>query len=416
MKRKLLKQISNEWQSNVWLAVELLIVSVVIWYIADEVYTKYATYNEPRGFDTEHCYLLSFDMLSEKSPDYVPYESVERQNDDLVALVNRLKTRPEIEAVGLGQNAYPYNGSNSGTILTVDTFSSNGYCVRRYVSPDFIKVFKYRGVNGETPEQLADMLAKNPHLFLASDNLLRHQGVEHLDAFVGREFSNEANRDTLELGAAIEVVRYSDFSQGFYSVSMVWAFPEKYYYHLNELVVRVKDNMDKDFAENIMADSWKSLRVGNYYISSVKSFDDIRDQFQRSEYNDMRNSIAGVSFLLLNIFLGLLGTFWFRTQQRVSEIAIRKVNGATSGDVFRRMIGEGELLLLLVVPLAAVLDYALTYFELNSNYGGAYFEPVRFTMCVLISWGLMALMVALGIAIPAYKAMKLQPAQALSEE
>ena len=37
----------------------------------------------------------------------------------------------------------------------------------------------------------------------------------------------------------------------------------------------------------------------------------------------------GMGFLLLNIFLGLLGTFWFRTQQRRSEIALHKAHGAT---------------------------------------------------------------------------------------
>ncbi len=416
MKRKLLKQIANEWQSNVWLAVELLIVSVVVWYIADNIYTKIAIYNEPRGFDTEHCYLLGFDELSEKSPDYVNYESTEQQNDDLVAMVDRLKARPEIEAVALGQSSYPYNGSNSGTNLTVDTFSTGGYCLRRYVTPDFVKVFRYHGTHGETPDQIAEMLEDTPNIFLASDNLFIHYGIEHMDEFVGKEFANAGSRDTLKLAGILNVVRYSDFDEKATAFSMLRALPRSMYYWCNELVVRVKDNMDHEFAENLMNDSWNKLRVGNYYISSVKSFDTIRDNFQRSSYNEMRNYITGAVFLMLNIFLGLLGTFWFRTQQRVNEIAIRKVNGATSGDIFRRMIGEGELILGLILPFAVVIDYALTHFELNSCYSWNYFEPVRFIVCVLVSWILISIMIALGISIPAYRAMKLQSAVALSEE
>ena len=53
MKRKLFRQISNEWKSNIWLALELLIVSVVLWFVIDSMYTTYAILNEPRGFDTD---------------------------------------------------------------------------------------------------------------------------------------------------------------------------------------------------------------------------------------------------------------------------------------------------------------------------------------------------------------------------
>ena len=52
--------------------------------------------------------------------------------------------------------------------------------------------------------------------------------------------------------------------------------------------------------------------------------------------------------LLLNIFLGLLGTFWFRTQQRRGEIALHKAMGATDGAVFGRLMSEGMFLLLIL--------------------------------------------------------------------
>ncbi len=57
MTKKLLTQIKNEWLSNLWLVLELLVVSVVMWYVVDYLYTR-ATYLEPRGFNIEHCYLI----------------------------------------------------------------------------------------------------------------------------------------------------------------------------------------------------------------------------------------------------------------------------------------------------------------------------------------------------------------------
>lgn len=58
MTKKLLTQIKNEWLSNLWLVLELLVVSVVMWYVVDYLYTRAATYLEPRGFNIEHCYLI----------------------------------------------------------------------------------------------------------------------------------------------------------------------------------------------------------------------------------------------------------------------------------------------------------------------------------------------------------------------
>ena len=64
MTKKLLTQIKNEWLSNLWLVLELLVVSVVMWYVVDYLYTRAATYLEPRGFNIEHCYLIELEGVS----------------------------------------------------------------------------------------------------------------------------------------------------------------------------------------------------------------------------------------------------------------------------------------------------------------------------------------------------------------
>lgn len=123
-----------------------------------------------------------------------------------------------------------------------------------------------------------------------------------------------------------------------------------------------------------------------------------------------------MGFLLLNIFLGLLGTFWFRTQQRRSEIALHKVHGATNTAVFFRLLGEGILLLVTVTPIAFIIDYNLANLELNSWRNGTTLEFDRLLLCAAISFLLIAVMIIIGISVPARKAMKIQPAEALHDE
>lgn len=414
MQKKLFTQIRNEWRGNLWLALELLVVSVVLWYIIDMLYCSLATYNEPRGFDTGHCYLIEMGVLTDKSPDY---KSGTDWHDDILTLAERLRHRPEVEAVSLSQNSYPYNGSNSTDPVQYDTLRSPGWTIRRLVTPDFVRVFRYRGAQGETPEQLAEMLRKGE--FLASDNLYRRYGIR-MTSLVGKDFHLFGDTTySFRLGAALQNVRYSDFQQARSSYSFVYNIEQLdrgFINPDNELCVRVKENMDKDFIARLKADSESLYRIGNIYIADIRSFTDIRRSYQQSMMNELRNYTVGMAFLMLNIFLGLLGTFWFRTQQRRGEIALHKAMGATDGAVFGRLMSEGLFLLLTVTVPAVVIDIVLAHFELNSWRNGTTLEWPRMAFCAAATFVLIASMIGVGIGIPARRAMKVQPAEALHDE
>lgn len=412
MTKKLLIQIKNEWRNNLWLALELLVVSVVMWFVVDFLYTRTATYLEPRGFDISHCYLIEMGKLTDKSPDYIPKQTDEQEDADILELVERLRRRPDVEAVSLSQNSYPYNGSNSTDQVYYDTLRSDNWTIRRMVTPDFVRVFRYRGARGETPEQLAELL--NNGDFLASNNLYREYD-RPLTGLVGQQFKLFGDTiKTYRLGAALQDVRYNDYEQARESYTFLYKI--SWYSPDMELCVRVKGDQDRNFITRLKADSEKQFRIGNIYISEIRSFDDIRRNFQQAWSNELRNYVMGMGFLLLNIFLGLLGTFWFRTQQRRSEIALHKAHGATDRNIFIRLLSEGWLLLLLVTPIALVIDYNLANMELNSWRNGTTLEWDRLLLCAVISFVMIALMIAIGIGIPARKAMKVQPADALHDE
>lgn len=418
MNKKLFTQIRNEWRSNLWLALELLVVSVVMWYIIDLLYCRMATYLEPRGFDTEHCYLINMGVLTDKSPDYTPYSDTHKQSDEVRELVERLRRRPEVEAVSLSQNSYPYNGSNGSAEVDYDTLHAPRWTIRRIVTPDFVRVFRYRGARGETPEQLAEILERGD--FLASDNLYRKYGVP-MTSLVGKnEFHLFGDTtQTYRLGAALQNVRWDDYSQASTSYSMVYnmnLLPDDWIHADNELCIRVRADRDQNFMENLKADSEKQFRIGNLYISDIKSFKDIRRSFQQGDTSQMRILVVGMGFLLLNIFLGLLGTFWFRTQQRRGEIALHKAMGATDGAVFGRLMSEGIFLLLIVTVPAVIIDIVMAHFELNSWRNGTTLEWSRLAFCVAATFVLIAAMIGIGIGIPARRAMKVQPAEALHDE
>lgn len=416
MKRKLLTQMRAEWRSNIWMAIEMLLVSVVLFVLADKIYTVVATLNEPLGFNTDHCYVLRIRELSEASPDYAKYESQEGRYHDLQTLKERILARPEISSATISSNAIPYNPNNSMNQLDIDTFSmADAPMLIRRVDPDFFKVFRIEGANGQNAEELGEILQRER--IIPSDNaLLRKAGIRSLKPLYGKQMVLSGS-DTMTLRASFKPMKYNDYStvHGWAGASMFERFHPSMMGFMEGISVRVNDNMDKDFQENLMAAADKELRVGNWYIASIDSFDSIKEDYNRYSATETRNVVICALFLLVNIFLGILGTFWFRTQQRKREIALRMVSGATRSDIFRRIVGEGEVMLLLVTPIAIIIDYLLTIYEFTSWYDG-YFEAMHFCVSVIVAWGLMALMIAVGIYFPARKAMSISPAAAMKSE
>lgn len=416
MKRKLLKQMLNEWRTNLWLAIELLLVSVVMWYLADQLWRTAGARLEPTGSDITHVYSISQAKLTKDNPEYVK-RTREEECEDFKTLMARLEARPEIEAVGAGQVSLIYSGSNNSRHLKYDTLDLGSVQLRQ-VTPGFLRVFRIHGAGGETPEKMAELFSAmtNDEIFV-SENLFKHTGLRDTDIKDLYGKLVRAGEDTARIVRAFPPIRNNDYFPVEYSwPSMMVPMPNKNMRWANNLVVRVRDNMDKDFVENLMADASGSLRVGNYYISSVEPMDSIRRKFQIESAQQVTNIVMVALFLMLNIFLGVLGTFWFRTSQRIPEIALRMSVGAARRDIFNRIIAEGELILLLVTPLAGVLDWLFTHYELNSFYMGGYYHPLRFFGCMAITWGLLALMIAVSSMIPALKAMKISPAEALKTE
>lgn len=414
MSKKIYTQIRNEWHSNWWLALELLLVSVVMWYVVDYMFVITNTYNEPHGFDVSHCYLIEMGKLTDKSSDYIPNDTL--LVEEIETLVDRLRHRPEVEAVSLSANSYPYNGSNSSITIRYDTLLSD-YCIVRSVTPDFFRVFRYEGIRGETPEELAQMLSDGN--FMASDNLFLSKYDQRLTSFVGKSFFlGNDSAQTFRLIASLNPVRYSDYEPvwSWTSCFVVSLLLRDWYDTDLELCVRVKADQDVDFIERLRADSEKQFRIGNVFIADIIPFANIRRDYQMDETIQIRNYLFGMGFLLLNIFLGLLGTFWFRTQQRRCEIALRKALGSTNRDVFRRLLAEGMAILVIATIPAVIVDWNLAYAELNYWMNGTTLEPVRFIITVVITFLLIALMIVLGTYIPARKAMKIEPAEALHDE
>ena len=428
----LFRQLRNERRANLWLGVELLVVFAVMWYLVDWTYVTVRTWLQPMGFDTEHCYNLSFNRLTPQAEGYRAEDDAEADMRHLLEIVERLRHRPGVEYVAVSQNSIPYIDGSNGFNLRIDSVMTTG--MLRWGQPDFFRMFRVQGVavltedgrkvQTTSPDSLAAVLESSASNVLISRNYVsdhRYASLGYADALplLGYEVGKgDDGSYSFRIAGICEPMRWSHFSTvnewggPLVGVAMdddgVIGMGNPLYVQVS---LRLKPEADTgaDFMEALMDDADRLYTLGNVFLLDVQPFAALQ---RTMELDDV---ICVIGFLLLNIFLGVIGTFWFRTQHRRSEIALRMAFGSTRRRVFGRLVDEGLLLLTLAAVPAALVAFNVGMAELV-DVERMPFDAVRFVVAIGVTWALMSVMVVLGIWYPARRAMRVQPAEALHDE
>ena len=433
MEKKIFTQIRNEWRSNFFLALELLVVFVVLWYIVDWCCTTARVYFAPMGFDTEHCYNLTVNRLTPNSALYDPNLTIEDDMDALLEIAERLRHRPGVEAVAISQNCIPYGDGSNGIEVFVDTVSV--HTMHRLAQSDYLRLFRIQGVavqgaDGRTvrttsSDSLAAVL-KPGTMILSRNAVAKYEslGMPDATALLGRQLPlwNPDSDNRLRVIGIAEPTRWNHFETAdqWGGPFIATDFPREVMMQFEntaylQLSLRVSPDADHGFMDALMADADRLYRVGNTYLLDIQPFSQLRYVNELENVNEVKTQLCILGFLLLNIFLGVIGTFWFRTQHRRKEVALRMAMGSTRRGIFLRLIAEGLLLLTLAAVPAAIIAMNIGVAELV-DVTQLPFDASRFFLALVLSWLLMAVMIVVGVWYPARRAMKIQPAEALHDE
>lgn len=132
-----------------------------------------------------------------------------------------------------------------------------------------------------------------------------------------------------------------------------------------------------------------------------------------SSFSVMQTTFATV-FAVLALVLaatGIYGVVAYRTQLRTHEIGIRVALGASRADVLRLVLGHGMRLIAAGLALGLAISFALTQFLRGLLYGVSATDPVT----VVIVIALLAMIAVLACYLPAQRALRVNPVNAMRE-
>ena len=346
-----------------------------------------------------------------------------------------IRELPEVDSWAIARYmSFPNSSSWSGTQVFADTASlhkDKGYVhAQRYefVTMDGSNLLRTYGIKDartggdlRLPEQPADKV------FISERLAERLFGT--VDAVGKKVYQSD---EPLEVAGVFRNFKHRDYEQPYPlfigmqtdmqgSPYMVWEY---------SFVFRLKPGVDVSaFKLRFRQEVEPQLSIGNFYCDGLQDFSSLSEAYamRSGVTNKLRLQYALTTFALLCIFLGMVGTFWIRSNARRGDIGVMRSMGASQGCIVRQFLLEAWMLLtvafVLVIPFlyfhARIHGlYTVEMFDdfvLDPAYGQNRFG-FHFTVVLVLSYLILLIVALIGTYIPVRRAARTLPLEALREE
>ena len=422
MIKHILKIIWNQRRSNVWIFMELLLVVAIFWVMMDSLFVDICTYKTPLGFDITNVYKVNFGKISPDVPGYVPDELHQTSDgEDVIRLADNLRQNPEVENACLAIAACPYSWNTSWVNLIqaeADTTQKADVFQRLQVEPAYYDVFRITDQEGHPLRPIVEQHTGD--LVITAD---LERDFWNGQSGIGRQVKwNSSSTESITVAAVSTPLRRTEYDKSrpcFYVLwrsdkdiieTVEWAQAQNL-----ECFIRMKDGFRSEDMEALLQQMSDRLTVNNLYVSSITPLQEMRTSFLKPRTDNLTKKCFLVGFMLVNVFFGIVGTFWLRTQYRRGELGLRAALGASRSKLKQFMNVEGLSLLFFTVPLVLIFIANVLYFDLPDTYRQPY-TWWRFLATFGSALLLLAGMIWVGIWFPARRIAKMDPAESLHYE
>lgn len=421
MIQHIFKLIWTDRKFNIWILLELIIVFCIMWFCCEYLFVTAKHYLEPKGYDIENTYLIDF-----RNKRMEPTEKKDKTDYGKI-IFDRIKMHPSIESICLSGGNHPYSGGSNGVSSLIvndkDTLTRTGYAFEYYVSPTYFDVFRIRIEQGRVFDPLS-----NRESMLSPDENYAFFGkpVKEIHKFRKTFFDSKwggGDMPEMNVTGVVNKIKFIEFEP--YGGIIFYPRSENNINPIYNICVRVRPGI-KNFPEQFEQEMSEQLSIGPYFLSKVTSFDDIRNRYMKkfSNYDSNFKSVMSItSFLLINIFLGVIGTFWFRTQSRKNEIGLRIAMGASKSSVKSMFIKEALLILFTASIIAAIVCINISLVDILKFIGLPSIDKEKFGISLnqyfinyLLTFSILLIMSVFAVWYPARKASEIPPVEALRDE
>lgn len=431
MFRLILKTLWARRRRNGWLLAELILVAVLSWIIFDPVIVVTYDRHLPLGYDADRLCMVSVGMLQPQAPGYDAQATDSASlMQAYMSIVERARQHPDVEqATPILSFAYPgsQGSSTSGLTAAGDSLRLDLMFIEFLPHTHFFETYGFRtGQGSMTPEQLSDYAYNEANVVLTEGAL---EGLFHTRVFNRQRCWEADEEDTLYV-PVVGTVGTFKYANNWRPIPVAFT-PVLHPDILSNLddmhvVIRLKEGVSTDrFLHDFKLWMVRQMRAGNLYARDLQSYDAINKACEFDATSLYRRNLSIALFFLINLCLGVIGTFWLQTRTRREEVGIMLSYGATPRRIRLQLLGEG-MVLTTVATLIGCFLYLQYGLSEGLNKGNAWMQATtpcwvdhfgqHFAIVSLIIYFILLVVVLVGIYIPARRISTIPPTEALRDE
>lgn len=454
MIKKIFKQIWASKRMNGWIFAELLVIFVATWLVMDPLYTLLCQSKLfPYGFEPEKVACVYVGYVPESAPGFrAEDDTPEVVMQGVTQILTQIRALPQVLAATPRNNQFVYSESYSGsTFRNVQdtTRTADAQYMDLFHGSDYFKVFRFKDA-ATGRYNLLDSIPYTPNGVFITETM--EERLFGKGKGLGKELQytrspeprfkvvgvlkNFKGQATVQQGNMLIMMNadYRAARAGYEG----WNDPILFYMTRMggvRILLRIHDGENLDlFLARFRKEALPRLTAGNIYVSNIRSLTGMHDAqvYDSGAIGQLRTQAVLLIFFLVNIALAVFATFWLRIKKRRSEIGLLISVGATRQNIRNQLITESLLLFGLAAVTGTVILLQILYFKGMAVFvqgrgqgavigegwpAGFVNNPfVHFGMVTLLVLLVIGVMVVLGTLLPAQRASRIRPAEALKEE
>lgn len=431
MWKLILKNLWSRRRRNGWLLAELILVAILSWYIFDPVMVVTYERHLPLGYDADRLCMVSVGILPQEAPGYEPQAADSASlMQTYLNLVDRARQHPDVEqATPVLSFVYPgaMGTGTSSFIAEGDSVAHTALFIEFLPHTHFFETYGFQSGKGSmSAAQLSDL--DNGDYYIMTEDLL--EGMFRTHIYRNQRCWKVNGTDTCytAVKGTVKSCKYLSDKRPVPIVFMPLQNPDILSSLDNmRIVVRLKEGVRMErFLHDFRPWMLRQLRIGNLYARELQSYDEINAAREFSDSTVLyRRSLSIALFFLVNLCLGVIGTFWMQTRTRREEVGVMLSYGATPHRIRLLLLGEGTALTTLATFIGCFI-YLQYAFSEGLNAGSSLMEAVtpswvdnfglHFFFVSLMVYVILLLVVWIGIYIPARRISSISPTEALRDE
>lgn len=431
MWKLILKNLWSRRRRNGWLLAELILVAILSWYIFDPVMVVTYERHLPLGYDADRLCMVSVGMLPQEAPGYEPQAADSASlMQTYLNLVDRARQHPDVEqATPVLSFVYPgaMGNGTSSFIAEGDSVAHTALFIEFLPHTHFFETYGFQSGKGSmSAAQLSDL--DNGDYYIMTEDLL--EGMFRTHIYRNQRCWKVNGTDTCytAVKGTVKSCKYLSNKRPVPIVFMPLQNPDiRSSLDNMRIVVRLKEGVRMErFLHDFRSWMLRQLRIGNLYARELQSYDEINAAREFSDSTVLyRRSLSIALFFLVNLCLGVIGTFWMQTRTRREEVGVMLSYGATPHRIRLLLLGEGTALTTLATFIGCFI-YLQYAFSEGLTTGSSLMEAVtpswvdnfglHFFFVSLMVYVILLLVVWIGIYIPARRISSISPTEALRDE